>query len=570
MVKKELDLVLSNVHYCAYASSQLLPFRSCNQPIILDPCDAYGGSPMKLPNYLSGQWLEGAGSGEPLIDPVTGDELARISSQDVDLRAACEFARAQGGPALRQLTYAQRADLLAKAGDTLSANRDEYFRLSLLNLGATPADASFDVDGAIYTMKYYAKIGRALADGKLLKEGAVVPLSKTGAFVGQHFLVPAKGAAVFINAFNFPAWGFCEKAAPALLSAVPVLVKPASPTAWLTHRMVEDIVKANILPPGAVSLVCGSARELLDHVREEDIVSFTGSADTAARVRSHANVLRRSVRVNIEADSINSAILGPDSAPGTDLFNILVKEVVKEMTLKAGQKCTTIRRILVPRQHLKTFGEAVSTQLNSMKVGNPRNSEVKVGPVVNKSQQSVCLEGLKRLREECTVVFGGHDDFQPVDADPQKSAFVQPTLLACQNGLAAKYVHDVEVFGPVATLVPYDGPGDLLAMTRRGLGSLVASVFSNDPSFLQEVFLGIGDLHGRILAVDSSVAGQYTGHGNVVPSCLHGGPGRAGGGEELAGLRALLLYHRRFVLQGPVNCINQVSGLCADTNLLYS
>jgi 3,4-dehydroadipyl-CoA semialdehyde dehydrogenase len=525
---------------------------------------------MKLPNYLSGQWLEGAGPGEPLIDPVTGDELARISSQNVDLHGALEFARAQGGPALRQLTYAQRAELLAKVGETLSANRDEYFRLSLLNLGATQADASFDVDGAIYTMKYYAKIGRALAEGKLLKEGAVIPLSKTGAFVGQHFLVPAKGAAVFINAFNFPAWGFCEKAAPALLSGVPVLVKPASPTAWLTQRMVEDIVKANILPPGAVSLVCGSARELLDHVREEDIVSFTGSADTAARVRSHANVLRRSVRVNIEADSINSAMLGPDSAPRSDLFDVLVKEVVKEVTLKAGQKCTSIRRVLVPRRHLKAFGEAASALLSSMKVGNPRNSEVKVGPVVNKSQQSACLEGLKKLREECTVLFGGHNHFQPIDADPQKSAFVQPTLLACEDGLAAKYVHDVEVFGPVATLVPYDGFEDLVAITRRGLGSLVASVFSNDQGFLQEVFLGIGDLHGRILAVDSSVAGQYTGHGNVVPSCLHGGPGRAGGGEELAGLRALLLYHRRFVVQGPVSSVAGLSSLCADSALLYA
>jgi 3,4-dehydroadipyl-CoA semialdehyde dehydrogenase len=525
---------------------------------------------MKLPNYLSGQWLEGAGPGEPLIDPVMGDELARISSQNMDLHAALEFARAHGGPALRQLTYAQRADLLAKVAETLSANRDEYFRLSLLNLGATAADASFDVDGAIYTMKYYAKIGRALAEGKLLKEGAVVPLSKTGAFVGQHFLVPAKGAAVFINAFNFPAWGFCEKAAPALLSGVPVLVKPASPTAWLTQRMVEDVVKANILPPGAVSLVCGSARELLDHVREEDIVSFTGSADTASRIRTHANVLRRSVRVNIEADSINSAILGPDCSPGRDLFDVLVKEVGKEMTLKAGQKCTTIRRVLVPRQHLEALGEAVSTLLSSMKVGNPRNSEVKVGPVVNKPQQSACLEGLKKLKEECTVLFGGHDQFQPVDADPQKSAFVQPTLLACKNALAAKYVHDVEVFGPVATLVPYDRLEDLLAITRRGLGSLVASVFSNDPGFLQEVFLGIADLHGRILAVDSTVANHYTGHGNVVPSCLHGGPGRAGGGEELAGLRALLLYHRRFVVQGPVSSVAGLSSLCADAALLYA
>lgn len=525
---------------------------------------------MKLPNYIVGQWIDGSGPGTPLIDPVTGDELARISSEGVDLKTALEFARSQGGPALRELTYAQRADLLAKIGETLSANRDEYFRLSLLNLGATQADASFDVDGALYTMKYYAKIGRALADGKMLREGAQLSLSKTGVFGAQHFLTPAKGVAVFINAFNFPAWGFCEKAAPALLSGAPVMVKPASPTAWLAHKMVEDVVKSGILPPGAVSLVCGSARELLNHVREEDIISFTGSADTAARIRTHSNVVQRSVRVNIEADSINSAILGPDCAPGSDLFDLLVKEVLKEITLKAGQKCTTIRRVFAPRQTLKALGEAVSSRLSATKVGNPRNAEVKVGPVVNKAQQSACLEGLKKLRSECTVVFGGNEHFEPLDADPQKSAFVQPTLLASNDGLASKYVHDVEVFGPVVTLIPYDSVKDLIPMVRRGSGSLVASVFSNDPAFRHEVVLGIADLHGRILAVDSSVGPQHTGHGNVVPSCLHGGPGRAGGGEELAGLRALLLYHRRFVVQGPVNYVKELSGFSADTSLLYS
>jgi 3,4-dehydroadipyl-CoA semialdehyde dehydrogenase len=525
---------------------------------------------MKLPNYVNGRWTEGTGPGETLIDPVTGDELANISSQGVDLDASLAFARTHGGAALRQLTYAQRAELLARISDTLAANRDEYFRLSLLNLGANQADASFDVDGAIYTMKYYAKIGRALAEGKMLKEGAQIPLSKSNAFVGQHFLMPAKGAAVFINAFNFPAWGFCEKAAPALLSGVPVVVKPASPTAWLTHRMVEDIVKAKVLPPGAISIICGQARELLGHVREEDIVSFTGSADTAARIRSHTNVLRRSVRLNIEADSINSAILGPDCTPGTDLFDLLVREVVREMTLKAGQKCTTIRRVLVPRDQLRAFGDAVAAQLSSMKVGNPRNPSAKVGPVVNKAQQSSCLEGLAKLMGECEVLFGGDKNFQPLDAEALKSAFVQPALLSCKNGMHAKYVHDVEVFGPVATLVAYDGLEDFIAMTRRGLGSLVASVFSNDASFTREAILGIGDLHGRILAVNSAVGDKHTGHGNVVPSCLHGGPGRAGGGEELAGLRALLLYHRRFVVQGPVDYMTELAGLCVDAAPLYS
>src|SRR5690242_5342060 len=397
-------------------------------------------SPMKLLNYLAGQWIDGTGTGTPLVDPVTGDELARISSDGVDLKAALEFARSEGGPALRQLSYVQRADLLAKAGELLTASRDEYLRLSLLNLGATQADASFDVDGALYTMKYYPKIGRALAQRKMLKEGAPASLSKTGVFAGQHFHVSTKGTAVFINAFNFPAWGFCEKAAPALLSGVPVLVKPASPTAWLAHKMVEDVVKSGILPPGALSVVCGSARELLDHLREEDIVSFTGSADTAAHIRTHSNVVHRSVRVNIEADSINSAILGPDCSPDSDLFDLLVKEVLKEMTLKAGQKCTTIRRVFAPRQTLKALGEAVSSRLGATKVGNPRNSEVKVGPVVNKAQQSACLEGLKKLRSECSVVFGGNEHFEPVDADPQKSAFVQPTLLASNDGLTSKYV----------------------------------------------------------------------------------------------------------------------------------
>jgi 3,4-dehydroadipyl-CoA semialdehyde dehydrogenase len=272
----------------------------------------------------------------------------------------------------------------------------------------------------------------------------------------------------------------------------------------------------------------------------------------------------------VEADSINSAILGPDAAPGSDVFELLVKEVVREMTLKAGQKCTAIRRILVPREHFKAVGEAIAARLSSIKVGNPRNAEVKVGPVVNKAQQSSCLEGLKKLKEECEVLFGGDAQFQPIDADAQKSAFVQPTLLACKRGLDAKYVHDVEVFGPAATLVAYEGIENLIAIARRGLGSLVASVFSNDPDFSRSVVLGIGDLHGRILVVDSSVASQYTGHGNVVPSCLHGGPGRAGGGEELAGLRALLLYHRRFVVQGPSSQLADFAGLSADTNLLYS
>jgi 3,4-dehydroadipyl-CoA semialdehyde dehydrogenase len=525
---------------------------------------------VKLANYVCGQWKEGSGTGDPLVDPVTGEELCRITSHDIDTAAALDYGRAVGSPNLRQMSYADRAEKLGKIAEVLTANRAEYFRISMLNSGATEADASFDVDGAIYTIKQYAKTGRTLAEGKMLREGALVPLSKTNVFSGQHFLLPSKGVAVFINAFNFPAWGFCEKAAPALLSGVPVLVKPASPTAWLTQRMVEDIVKADVLPPGALSILCGPARDLLAHAREEDIISFTGSAGTATRIRGHENVLRRSVRVNIEADSINSAVLGPDAAPGTDVFDLLVKEVVREMTLKAGQKCTAIRRVFAPRRHAEALGGAVAARLVTAKVGNPRNPEVIVGPVVNKTQQADCLAGLAKLKQECRVLFGGNERFQPIEADPQKAAFVQPTLLACENGRDASYVHDVEVFGPAATILPYDSVEDLTEMLRRGLGSLVVSLFTNDEEFAHTIVFGAGDLHGRILIVDSAVGSQHTGHGNVMPNCLHGGSGRAGGGEELAGLRALLLYHRRFVLQAPSNWIDDLTGLSADSSLLYS
>jgi 3,4-dehydroadipyl-CoA semialdehyde dehydrogenase len=521
---------------------------------------------MKLANYICGEWKQGDGDGQALVDPVTGEQLATVSSQGIDVRAALNYARRQGTSPLQQLTYSQRADLLGKVAEVLSANRTEYFEISKQNLGATEADASFDVDGAIYTLKLYAKLGKSL-EGKLIKEGATIPLSKTGVFQAQHFLKPLSGVAVFVNAFNFPAWGLWEKAAPALLSGVAILVKPATPTAWLAQRMVEDVVKANILPQGAVSIVCGSARDLLDHVTEDDVVSFTGSAQTARTIRTNPNVVSRSVRTNIEADSLNAAILGPD-APARPPFDLLVKEVVREMTLKAGQKCTAIRRIIAPRQTATALAEAISAKLATVKVGNPRNAEVKCGPLVNKAQQKSAFEGLSRLAKEAKVVFGGDPNFQPIDADRAASSFVQPTLLLCEKPLQSDAVNDVEVFGPVATILPYDSTEEAIELARRGSGSLVASVFSDDPSFKHQVTLGIASAHGRILVADSAVGSNHTGHGNVVPTCLHGGPGRAGGGEELAGLRALHLYHRRFVVQAGPDVIAEISKHAVDASAL--
>ncbi len=520
---------------------------------------------MNLANYVGGEWKLGDGDGQVLIDPVTGEKLAAVSSGGIDVGAALGYARRNGTSVLQQLRYSQRADLLARIVDVLSANRAEYFEISKRNLGATEADASFDVDGAIYTLKLYAKLGKPL-EGKRIKDGAGIPLSKTGVFQAQHFLRPLTGVAVFVNAFNFPAWGLWEKAAPALLSGVSVLVKPATPTAWLTQRMVEDVVKANILPPGALSILCGSARDLLDHVREDDVVSFTGSAQTARTIRTNPSVVSGSVRINIEADSLNSAILGPDAA-GALPFELLVKEVVREMTLKAGQKCTAIRRILVPRQTAMALGEAISGRLASVKVGNPRNAEVKCGPLVNKAQQKSALEGLSELEREARVLFGGDRNFQPIDADRGVSCFVQPTLLFCDKPLQARAVNEVEVFGPVATILPYDSMEEAIALARLGSGSLVASVFSDDPGFKHNVTLGIASAHGRILVVDSAVGTSHTGHGNVVPTCLHGGPGRAGGGEELAGLRALHLYHRRFVVQAGPDVIAEIARDAADAKV---
>ncbi len=521
---------------------------------------------MKLASYVCGEWKQGEGDGHTLIDPVTGEPLAVVSSSGIDVGAALDHARRNGTGALQRLTYSQRADLLGKIVDVLSANRAEYFEISRKNLGATEADASFDVDGAIYTLKVYAKLGKPL-EGRLIKDGAAIPLSKTGVFQAQHFLKPLSGLAVFVNAFNFPGWGLWEKAAPALLSGVSVLVKPATPTAWLTQRMIEDVVKANILPRGALSILCGSARDLLDHVSEDDVISFTGSAQTARTIRTNPNVVSRSVRINVEADSLNSAILGWDAA-GTLPFELLVKEVVREMTLKAGQKCTAIRRVLAPRQTALALGEAISNKLASVKVGNPRNPEVKCGPLVNKTQQNSALEGLSQLEREARVLFGGDRNFQPIDADRAVSCFVQPTLLFCETPLQSHAVNDIEVFGPVATILPYDSAEEAIELARRGSGSLVASVFSDDPGFKHNVTLGIASAHGRILVVDSSVGANHTGHGNVLPTCLHGGPGRAGGGEELAGLRALHLYHRRFVVQAGPDVISEISKETVDARAI--
>ena len=514
-----------------------------------------------LKNYLGGRWVAGSGAGTALFDPVLGTEVARVDATGLDLRAGFAFAREAGGAALRALTYRERAAMLAAAVKVLQAKRDDYYAIATANSGTVKNDSAVDIDGGIYTLSTYAKLGDSLGDRRFLLDGEAARLAKEPLFQSQHVMVPTRGLALFINAFNFPSWGLWEKAAPALLSGVPVVVKPATATAWLTQRMVQDVVEAGVLPAGALSVVCGSSAGLMDTLEPFDVVSFTGSADTAALIRSHAAVTQRSVRVNIEADSVNSALLLEGAAPGSEAFELLVKEVAREMTQKSGQKCTAIRRVFVPEALYASAAEAISARLAKTTVGNPRNDSVRMGALVSRAQLNAVREGLAHLQAKAETLHDG-DRHPLVDADPAVACCVGPTLLGTRNAAgsdASDRIHDTEVFGPVATLLPYrDGP-HAMQLIGRGQGSLVASLYGSDAEALATAAIELAPLHGRVHVISPDVAALHTGHGNVMPQSLHGGPGRAGGGEELGGARALNFYHRRAAIQASTATLNHLA-----------
>ncbi|WP_027212129.1 3,4-dehydroadipyl-CoA semialdehyde dehydrogenase [Burkholderia sp. WSM2232] len=521
-----------------------------------------------LKNYVAGEWVAGAGEGVTLSDPVTGEALVRVSSKGLDLPNAFRYARHEAGGALRALTYAQRAARLADIAKVLQARRDDYYAIALANSGTTRNDSAVDIDGGIFTLSYYAKLGASLGDVHMLRDGTASALSKDQSFSVQHVLTPTRGVALFINAFNFPSWGLWEKAAPALLSGVPVIVKPATATAWLTQRMVADVVDAGILPRGSLSVICGSSAGLLDQVQAFDVVSFTGSAETAATLRAHPAFVARGARLNVEADSLNSAILCADAAPDTPAFELFINEVVREMTVKSGQKCTAIRRAFVPEAMLEAVIDALTTKLAKVTVGNPRNDTVRMGSLVNRAQYANVLAGIAALREEGVLAYDGSST-SPLDADPAIAACVAPHLFVVNDPDGATLLHNVEVFGPVASVAPYRvarhaeelPEAHAVALARRGEGSLVASIYSNDDAHLATLAVELADSHGRVHAVSPSVQHSQTGHGNVMPMSLHGGPGRAGGGEELGGLRALGFYHRRSAIQASATAIDALAQL---------
>ena len=525
--------------------------------------DRVGSEAKVLQSYLGGKWQAGADKGSALTNPTTGETVAWASSKGLDLKAALEHCRRVGGAELRKLTYAQRAELLGKIADVLAGRRDDWFKIACRNSGNTKADATIDIDGSIGTLKYFAKIGGKLGDAHLLRDGKAMRLARDANFQGLHVGVPLDGVAVHINAFNFPAWGLWEKAAVSLLAGVPVLSKPATSTVWLAQEMVSAVIEAGILPQGALSILCGSPNDLLDHLRLGDVVAFTGSADTGEGIKQHQRIRQQNIRLNIEADSLNSVLLGPDVTPDSPEFAFFAREVMREMTSKAGQKCTAIRRILVPQDKAQAAIGAITASLKTVVVGDPANAAANMGPVVNMAQRKSVEEGIAKLRSQADVAYVP-ENFKPQEADLEHGAFVPPTLLRVRDSVNAVVVHEVEVFGPVATVIPYRDKEDAFALARRGGGSLAASVFSGDTAFLADAGTNLGTSHGRVLLVDPAIGDSHTGHGIVLPSCMHGGPGRAGGGEELGGLHGLWFYHQRVAVQGSGATLSELTAKAAD------
>ncbi len=510
--------------------------------------------PITLQNYAEGRWVDGSGGLAELRSAVNGDVVALTSSQGLDFAAMVRFAREQGGPALRALTFHDRARLLKALAEALTARKEELYELSY-NTGATKADSWIDIDGGIGTFAVYQGKGRReLPNDRILIDGNVEALSRNGTFQGLHVFTSLQGVAIHINAFNFPVWGMLEKLAPTLLAGVPAIVKPASATAYLTEAAARIMIEANVLPKGALQLVVGALGDAFEHLTSQDVVSFTGSAETAAKLKSHPVIQRESVRFVAEQDSLNASVLGPDVTPDAPEFDLFIKEVVKEMTVKAGQKCTAIRRAMVPGSLLDAAQAALTARLEKTTIGDPRDEATRMGALVSVSQRQDVRAKIAEIAGDAKIVYGdpGADIVNP------KGAYISPILMRCERPWEARAVHDVEAFGPASTLMPYTDAADAIALANRGKGSLVMSVFSYDTDFARDVVLGAGAFHGRIAFIDRDSAKESTGHGSPMPHMIHGGPGRAGGGEEMGGVRGVTHYMQRTALQGHPHVLSAI------------
>ena len=513
---------------------------------------------MLLQSYTQDQWNPGAGKTTQLLHAVTGETIAELAAPSFTPHDLLRYGREVGGPNLRKMTFHQRALMLKSLAQYLMSRKDEFYAVSQAT-GATKIDSWIDIEGGIGTVFTYASKGRReLPNDTVYLEGPVENISKGGTFVGRHLCVPLQGVALHINAFNFPCWGMLEKIAPTLLAGMPCIVKPASLTSYLAEKMVHAIIESGLLPKGALQLICGGVGDIFDHLTCQDVVTFTGSAETGKKLKTHPNIINNSVRFNLEADSLNCSILGADATPDTDEFKLFIKEVSREITVKAGQKCTAIRRTIVPQALVGDVTKALSAALTAIKLGDPQTDGVKMGPLAGKDQVGEVRERVRMLSKVCEVVYGDADRFDVVGADAKKGAFFPAMLLYCDKPFNTSEPHSIEAFGPVSTILPYKTTDEAIELARLGAGSLVGSVITADDKFAREVVLGAAPYHGRMVMINRHSAKESTGHGSPLPHLVHGGPGRAGGGEEMGGIRGVLHYMQRTAIQGSPTTLSVV------------
>ncbi|MBV9989619.1 MAG: phenylacetic acid degradation bifunctional protein PaaZ [Chitinophagaceae bacterium] len=511
-------------------------------------------------NYVTGRWIKGDGDGQVLFNAITGEPVARASTKGLDFAAILNYARETGNPALRKMSFHERGLMLRSLALYLREHLEEFYQISY-RTGATRADSWVDIEGGIGNLFSYASLRRKFPDTPYCLDGEHHQLGKANTFMGHHLLIPKEGVAVHINAFNFPVWGMLEKIAVNLLAGVPAVVKPATITSFLTESVVRRIDASGILPKGALQLICGSAGDLLDHVTAQDVVSFTGSASTGLMLKSGKNILEQNVPFTMEADSLNCIVLGEDVTPGMPEWDIFIKEVRKEMTTKCGQKCTAIRRIFVPENKLKDIGIALGKALAQTTIGNPLNEKVRMGSLAGESQRKEVKAQVQKLLASSQIIYGSLDSVELIDADAARGAFMSPILLLNEQPHTSREVHEVEAFGPVSTLMPYSTTEEAITLAKMGKGSLVSSVVTADPAVAKKYVLGAGTYHGRILILNNQCAKESTGHGSPLPLLVHGGPGRAGGGEEMGGIRGVKHYMQRVAIQGSPDMITAVSNV---------
>jgi oxepin-CoA hydrolase/3-oxo-5,6-dehydrosuberyl-CoA semialdehyde dehydrogenase len=515
---------------------------------------------MKLENYIQGKWVSGDGAGSPLYNAVTGEEVAVASTEGLDFKDILHYGRTVGNPALRKMTFQERGMMLKKLAMHLTKHKAKFYEISY-KTGATKVDSWIDIEGGFGNLFANASLRREFPNQPFHVDGEGIDLSRGGSFMGHHIMVPKRGVAVHINAFNFPVWGMLEKCAVNWMAGVPAVVKPATNTSFLTEAVVREIIASGILPEGALQLICGSARTILDHVESQDVVTFTGSADTGRMLKANKRIIDEAVPFNMEADSLNCSVLGPDAAPGTPEFSLFIKEVKKEMTVKCGQKCTAIRRIMVPEQYVEDVQIALGKELGRTVIGDPSLKETRMGALVSKEQVKEVRDRVAELSKTADIVFGDLDKVEVLGADAEKGAFLSPVLLLEKDPFKNTAVHEVEAFGPVSTIMPYKDIQEAVELSHMGKGSLCCSIVTNNDQTAAEFTVGAASHHGRILVLNRESAAQSTGHGSPLPTLTHGGPGRAGGGEEMGGMRGVKHYLQRCAIQGSPSTITEITGI---------